>query len=243
MPLKFEDVLLTNTLLTEVANHILKDLSGSKHNSSSKSEISSSNIFSDKELSIIQYLAGYVVQKLYSRFKFSKSDAQYKKRCMEILSASKIDSDDTQIYVDTKNRGGLFKTNMYTQNIFIQSETISPKQSKSFETSITSKALVNEMLKDSVIISSLNNICYNTEVQIDKEIYFSLLESMRILFRRVKRFSYVRDIREKHQINKRQARKSSLRIEKRCAAMWLTYNFGLQFFSHLLQKIPKRLFL
>ena len=65
-------------------------------------------------------MAGYVVQKLYSRFKFSKSDAQYKKRCMEILSASKIDSDDTQIYVDTKNRGGLFKTNMYTQNIFMQ---------------------------------------------------------------------------------------------------------------------------
>ena len=124
LPSKFEDVLLTNTLLTEVANQILKELSGSKYNTSSISEISLSNIFSDNELSIIQYLAGYVVQKLYSKFKFSKSDEQYKRQCMEILSACKIDSHDTQIYVDTKNRGGLFKTNMYAQNIFIQCETI-----------------------------------------------------------------------------------------------------------------------
>ena len=92
-------------------------------------------------------MAGYVVLKLYSKFKFSKSDEQYKKQCMEILSACKIDSDDTQIYVDTKNGGGLFKTNMYTQNISIQCETIFRKQSKSFEASINSTALDNEMLK------------------------------------------------------------------------------------------------
>ena len=52
LPSKFEDVLLTNTLLTEVANQILKELSGSKYNTSSFSEISLSNIFSDKKLSI-----------------------------------------------------------------------------------------------------------------------------------------------------------------------------------------------
>ena len=115
--------------------------------------------------------------------------------------------------INTKNRGGLIKTNIYTQNIFIQCETIFRKQSKSFVTSINNKALVNEMLKDSVIISNLNNIRYNTEVQIDKEISFSLLESMLVLFTRVRSFSYARDIREKHQINKRQARKSSIRTE------------------------------
>ena len=213
LPSKFENVLLTNTLLTEVGNHILRDLSGSKRNNLSNSEVLSSYVFSDKELSIIQYLAGYVVQKLYSKFKFYKSDEQYKKQCIEILSACKIDSHDTQKYVNTKNRGGLIKTNIYTQNIFIQCETIFRKQSKSFVTSINNKALVNEMLKDSVIISNLNNIRYNTEVQIDKEISFSLLESMLVLFTRVRSFSYARDIREKHQINKRQARKSSIRTE------------------------------
>ena len=93
-------------------------------------------------------MVGYEVQKRYSKFKFSISDIseQYKKQCMEILSGCKIDSDDTQIYVDTKNRGGLFQTDMYTQNIFIQCETIFRKQSKSFETSIKSKALVNEII-------------------------------------------------------------------------------------------------
>ena len=73
------------------------------------------------------------------------------------------------------------------------------------------------MLKDSVIISSLNNVCYSTEVQIDKEISFSLLESMLVLFTRVRSFSYARGIHEKYQINKRQACKSSVRTEIRKA--------------------------
>nr|XP_047135245.1 uncharacterized protein LOC124812505 [Hydra vulgaris] len=49
LPSKFDYILLTNTLLTEVRNHILRDLSESKHNNSSNSKISSSYLFSDKE--------------------------------------------------------------------------------------------------------------------------------------------------------------------------------------------------
>ena len=150
-----------------------------------------STILSEKELSSMQYLSGYVVRKLYSKYKFEK---QY----FSILFACKADPNDKQKYVDMKNRGGLWKTNADTQNIFVHAEKIFRKHTISSVTCIDSKSLVQEMLHDCHVIPSFKNICYSAELEVSKEISFNLLESMLLLFTRVRTFSYARDVREKH---------------------------------------------
>ena len=119
-----------------------------------------------------------------------------------------------------KNRGGLSKTNADTQNIFLHAEKIFRKHNISSVTCIDSKYLFQEMLHDCHIISSFKNISYSAELEVSKEITFNLLESMLLLFTRVRSFSYARDVREKHGNAKKQANKSSLRtgIKKNPAA-------------------------
>ena len=170
-------------------------------------------ILSEKELSTIQYFSGYVVRKLYSEYKFVKSPGQFEKQYLSILFACKADPNDKQKYVDMKKRGGLWKTNADTQNIFVHAEKIFRKHTISFVTCIDSKSLVQEMPHDCHIISSLKNIRYSAELEVSKEISFNLLESMLLLFTRVRSFSYSRDVPEKHRNAKKQANESSLRTE------------------------------
>ena len=165
-------------------------------------------ILSEKELSTMQYLSGYVVRKLYSKYKFVKSPGQFEKQYLSILFACKADPNDKQKYVEM-----IWKTNADTQNIFVHAEKIFRKHTISSVPYIDSKSLVQEMLHDCHIISSFKNVCYSAELEVSKEISFNLLENMLLLFTRVRSFSYSRDVREKHRNAKEQANKSSLRTE------------------------------
>ena len=75
LPSKFEDETVTNNLLTEAANHILIHLSGGSdivsHQppSSKKAE----HILAERDFKSLQYIAGYIVHKMYTKFKFSKN--------------------------------------------------------------------------------------------------------------------------------------------------------------------------
>ena len=54
-----------------------------------------------RELKSLQYVIGYVVHKLNSKFKLSESkDCVYSKQCVSIFLCCKIDFDDTQTEVD-----------------------------------------------------------------------------------------------------------------------------------------------
>ena len=138
---------------------------------------------------------------------------QFEKQYLSILFACKADPNDKQKYVDMKNRGGLWKTNVDTQNIFVHAEKIFRKHTISSVTCIDSKSLVQEMLHDCHIISSFKNVRYSAELEVSKEISFNLLESMLLLFARVRSFSYAKDVREKYRNTKKQGNKSSLRTE------------------------------
>ena len=134
-------------------------------------------------------------------------------QCLSLVNACKADPDDRQTYVDMKNRGGLLKANSDTQAIFIQCEKIFRKHTSIHVTSIDSKIIVKEMLSDCFIISSFKTIWFSAELDVPKEIAFNLLESMLMLYTRIRSFSYARDVREKHRFSKKQGKKSSLRTE------------------------------
>ena len=70
LPTKFDDITVTNILMTEVANHILMHLPDKNSDISSSSKPITS--ITDKEIKCLQYISGYIVHKLHNKFRFSK---------------------------------------------------------------------------------------------------------------------------------------------------------------------------
>ena len=209
-PSKFEDETVTNILMTEAANHILIHLSsGSFQPPSKKSE----HVLADRDFKSLQYIAGYIVHKMYTKFKFSnKYKSDHSQQTLSILKACKVEHDDSQTLVNLDDRGGLWKVNKEMQGIFIECENIFRARTSTFQTSIDSTSLVSEMLQN-CHVSSYRLICYGVEPKVPNEICFNILEKMLMLFTRVRTFSYAKDICEKYKSKKKHAKKSSLRTE------------------------------
>ena len=86
------DITLTNILLTEMGNHLLSFFSktGRKLH---ENPLSTRKLISERDQKSLQYIPGYVVHKLYTKFKFSKNkDSEYSKQCSSILLCCKTDS-------------------------------------------------------------------------------------------------------------------------------------------------------
>ena len=92
--------------MSELANEILVHLSGCKHLKLEPKVCS----LPEKELNTLQYLAGFCIHKLYTKFRFSRNSARafHNQYCL-ILHAYKVENDDTQALVNVRDRGGLWK--------------------------------------------------------------------------------------------------------------------------------------
>ena len=113
LPKKFgDDITLANVLLPEVTNHVSMHLSTMKVHYDNLTIKYDSAKLSKKEFKSLQYIVAYAVHKLYCQFKFSKNRYYvYSKQSLSILLCCKIDSDDTQISTNAKDRGGLWRVN------------------------------------------------------------------------------------------------------------------------------------
>ena len=106
LPSKFEDETVTNILMTEAANHILIHLSGgsdivSLQPPSKKSE----HVRADRDFKSLQYIAGYIVHKMYTKFKFSnKYKSDHSQQTLSILKACKVEHDDSQTLVNLNEK-------------------------------------------------------------------------------------------------------------------------------------------
>ena len=155
LPSKFEDETVTNILMTEAANHILIHLSGGSDKvslqppSSKKSE----HVLADRNFKSLQYIAGYIVHKMYTKFKFSNNyKSDHSLQTLSILNACKVEHDDSQTLVNLNDRGGLWKVNKEMQGIFIECENIFRARTGTFQTSIESTSLVSEMLQNCHVV-------------------------------------------------------------------------------------------
>ena len=86
--------------MSELANKILVHLSGCKHLELEAKDCS----LPEKELKTLQYLAGFCIHKLYTKFRFSRNSAPafHNQYCL-ILQACRVEN------VNVRDRGGLWK--------------------------------------------------------------------------------------------------------------------------------------
>ena len=211
LPSKFDKSFVTNTLMSEVANLLLNHLSGVENLVLDVTK--APEPLSAKEEKSLQYLAGFILHKLYSKFLYSGKGKSICQQIISILQACKVESDDTQTLMNARDRGGLWKVNKQIERVFLQSELLFRARTASFKTKMACEDLVEEILKDSSVLSNYNNICLNASLKISKEVSLDLLEHMVTIYFRVRTFSYAKDIREKHKVSKKQAKKRSLRTE------------------------------
>ena len=93
---KFKDGFISNTLLQEVANEILSHLSGTNVHPTEEIEPIASGIICEVELKSLQYLAGFVIHKLYNRFRFSRnSNSVFHTQYCLILQSCKLEADSS----------------------------------------------------------------------------------------------------------------------------------------------------
>ena len=212
MPDHFEDMTITNTLLREVSTEVLLHMSGGN-----KVDITPTNKpIGEKELQSLQYLAGFVIHKLYTRYRKAaakKKNVSHFQYC-SILKACKVECDENQTLVNVRDRGGLWRANKKIIDLLVQCEVLFRSKTSVFCTSLSAKDFVSEIITSNIIVrSNFNDVCMSADTPVPKEIQKNILEQIITLFVRVRTFSFAKNTRERYKTAKKETRKRSLRTE------------------------------
>ena len=213
LPNHFNHACDSNTLLHKVANDMLQHLSDVKEKLTPVMETTFD--ISNKEIKCLHYLAGFVIHKLYKKFKFSKKekDPVYNFQCCLILRACQVETDVNETLVNVRDRGGLWRANPKIIDLFVQWELLFRSRTSVFFTSLSTKDFVVDIMTNIIVRSNFNSVCMSTDNLVSQEIQKNVLEQMITLFVCVRTFSFAKSTRERHKIAKKESRKRSLRTE------------------------------
>ena len=93
-------------------------------NKMERESINTTTILNERDIAALQYLGGYVLQKLYR--KHAKANTKESQQAMAILKAGKLEESThgatTQKLITSLNRGGLWSITMPTQRVFVKIE-------------------------------------------------------------------------------------------------------------------------
>ena len=198
---------LGSLLLTELCTNCINFLSNSDAVALEVKE------FTEREIGGLQYLAGHVYHKFYCKLRWGKKQVAFKQHKLSILTAAKASDDAPQPLIDTLNRGGLWKMNSYVIDIFKFTEGLFRIEIGKGGTKIDDKQLTSSVVSNPTIISYYKNIYANVEPAVPTEAAIDLLEQLVGLHIRIRCHWYARGIKEKHQSEKKETRKKSLRTE------------------------------
>nr|XP_047132202.1 uncharacterized protein LOC124811089 [Hydra vulgaris] len=107
---------------------------------------------SEKDIRCLEYIAGYVFQKLYSKLRNKKiNDGAMSGQWLDIILSSK--TQEEQKLVDSRERGGLWKMNTLVINIFSECEKKFRIHTSVNFRKIDSKVLVSQLLNNCFVKS------------------------------------------------------------------------------------------
>ena len=107
----------------DVANQVLAHITGAAiQNDIVDFDCENTEIFSEKDLSLLSYLGGYVFGTFYRRIRRKKSSSLYAQQCLSFLLAGKCIGENITLpehkHVNIMDRGGLWKVNENVTSIF-----------------------------------------------------------------------------------------------------------------------------
>ena len=206
-----------NSLLVgfELANHVLKYLKKSTIPGGNTND-NESLVFSDKERSIISYLGGYVFGTMYRKVRFSPEKSDYQEQCLAFLLAGKCsDADNLPEHklVTSRDRKGLWKVSSIVTDIFVIAERTFRAYTSKVYNKIDSKEMLNTLLQDKFVNSSVTKLRDLSTMAIKKELALNILEDLLMKYIRTRTFSFVKDKVQAHKMKNNQIRSQALRTE------------------------------
>ena len=202
----------------ENVNHVVAHLAGAKiQDDVFTLEDTSSNSFTEKEISLISYLSGYVFSTFYRRIRFSKSgscSSFYHQQCLTFLLARKCTEEQTSSehkHIEMLDRGGLWKVTSDVTSIFTIAECYFKCATEKSVTKIDTKSIVSNLMANGKVLTYVTNIRQSSEDPVKKEIALNLLKDLLTLYVRVRAFSFAKDQQIAYKIQQARIKSRSLR--------------------------------
>ena len=200
---------------TVLARRVLQNPSCLCKEARKRSEIGSIKIknLNDREYCGMQYLAGYVVHKLYLKHRNLKNyKTKTNQQTMTLLKACQLDP-AKQIHaklVKALTRGGLWCVHEHVEKIFLISEKYFSIKTDVSKRSIGIFSLVKSVMEYIPVKNVMESVIESIpDAQIEKEIVKITLYNMITLYMRVRAFSLAKDIVQKEKIVKREKGKAN----------------------------------
>ena len=168
---------------------------------------------SEREKAGLQYIGGYVLQKIHNRHRAKASHES--QQAQAILKAGKSDKNDsTQKLVESVNRGGLWFISEPSQIIFLKTEQYFRRATSTPGlTKVDIAGIAQESISDCDVLSNYNLILAEAELEPDKHVEKDVLHNIVSLYVRVRAFSFAKDIIQRYKIKSKQTKAKSLRKE------------------------------
>ena len=168
---------------------------------------------SDREKAGLQYIGGYVLQKIHNRhIAWASCESQ---QAQAIFKAGKSDkNDNTQKLVESFNRGGVWSISEPAQISFLKTEqyfrrfTSTPGLAR-----VVITGIAQESTSDCDVLSSYNSIFAEAELEPDKHVEKDVLRNIVSLYVRVRALSFAKDIIQQYKTKSKQTKAKSLRKE------------------------------
>ena len=171
---------------------------------------------SQREFCAMQYLAGYVLHKLFLKHRNLKEyKSKNNQEAMAILQSCKSNAVvNNAKLIEALNRGGLWTPNTNTEKIFSVCEKYFCIKTDAYKRKIELFKLVKAVMEFQPVVNAYQAIVENCEITVSKENAKVVLYNMVTLYLRVRTFSLAKDFVQKEKLEKKEKGKiNSLRKE------------------------------
>ena len=154
------------------------------------------------EIEALEYLGGYVIYNVEMKLKRKPNNQGY----LEILRCFESDGVTDQVIINLLNRGGLRGIQNTAKNIFTKAEYAFRKQTLGTIQSIDVFEITRTLLQD---LEVTGNMFAATDgiIGMKEEVLFNVVESMILVYLRIRAFSCVRDMSTQKKMEKEAALK------------------------------------
>ena len=162
-----------------------------------KSQIPVKTVLTVNEKCALQYLGGYVLSRLNRKIQFTKKEhSPTAQQCISFLHAGKTnESTSSHTFVDSVNRGGLWKVNNNVEQILTQAELTFLEHTHAQNTKqIDVPGMVKTLWCNQDLIANYQSWYSSAALVLDQEVSDEMLEKVLTLYLRVRSFSYAKDV-------------------------------------------------
>ena len=149
------------------------------------------------EMEALEYLGGYVVYNVEKKLKRKSNNGKY----LEVLSCFESEDVSDQVIINLLDRGGLRGIQNTTKNIFIKTEHEFRKNTRGNFQNIDIFEMTKSLLNDLEVTGNMFMATENI-MDLKEEIVSNVVESMIIVYLRVRSFSCVRDLSTQKKMEK-----------------------------------------